>query len=70
MAASDLNLEAKKAMLDYLQRLWKKRGEDESFKSEALSPVNLQKEKLKMLLEKYNSIAIVTHSENIKTYVG
>lgn len=68
--ASDMNLEAKKVMLDYMQRLWKKRGEDARFKQEALSPVGLQKEKLKMLLEKYNSIAVVTHSQNIKTYVG
>lgn len=32
--------------------------------------VEAQKNKLKELLKKYDSIAVVSHSENIKSYVG
>lgn len=49
-------------MLEYLKDLWNRRKVDGTFKSEALSPVGIQTEKLKLLFEKYDSIAIVTHS--------
>lgn len=37
-------------MLSYLKDLWQRRQEDPDVKSEALSPVEIQKAKLKMLI--------------------
>jgi|JI10StandDraft_1071094.scaffolds.fasta_scaffold340438_1 hypothetical protein len=37
-------------MLEYVKDLWKRRLEDPLHKKEALSPVDLQKQKLKILL--------------------
>lgn len=35
-----------------------------------ISSVGTQKQKLKKLSKRYNGIAVVTHSENIKSYIG
>lgn len=35
-----------------------------------LSHISEQKAKLKKLLEKFNSIALVSHSQNIKSFIG
>jgi hypothetical protein len=65
-----LNEVAKKITLEYLKNLWKKRKVTPSLKENVLSPITLQKARLKLLMQQYKSVAIVTHSENIKSYVG
>jgi len=35
-----------------------------------LASIDIQKTKLKELMKKYKSIAVVSHSENVKMYVG
>lgn len=57
-------------MNEFIKELWEQRKVDPNLFLTQLSPVELQKSKLKILLEKYKSIAIVTHSMNIKSYVG